>query len=76
MCGVRSHEVRGLITLIQDADVDGVQSWLQTNIPSKHEVCLVNDHHKKDTDVSRNVGNYFQNQHIIKNAHTTQRKQF
>ena len=36
----RSHKLKELINLIQEAKVDEVESWLKTNIPSKHQVCF------------------------------------
>ena len=36
----RSHKLKELINLIRKADVDGVESWLKTNIHSKHQVCF------------------------------------
>ena len=34
----RSHKLKALIKLIRKAKVDEVESWLKTNIPSKHQV--------------------------------------
>ena len=39
-CVFRSHKLKGLIKLIKEAKVDEVESWLKTNIPSKHQVLL------------------------------------
>ena len=37
----RSHKPKELIKLIEEAKVDEVESWLKTNIPSKHQVLFV-----------------------------------
>ena len=72
MVNIRSHKLKELIKLIQETNVDGVESWLKINIPSNFDVCFVNyitnHNHTQNTHTitSYKYPQLFQSQYIKK----------